>query len=132
MNSNILKISSGSYCIPKKSWPISYSRLLYKIGQDFFDIQYFTVAVIKCLRSFYRRNLIAVWAAIWITYLVIYISWSWTVFNTISITYGMSHNTVLKISMFIFILKHSLSLLSCISSGNAFYIYILKACPPPR
>ena len=28
------------YCISKKFWPILYSRIQYKIGQDFLDIQY--------------------------------------------------------------------------------------------
>ena len=27
------------YCLSKKSWPILYSKLLYKLGQDFLDIQ---------------------------------------------------------------------------------------------
>ena len=27
----------------KKSWPILYSNLLYKMGQDFLDMQYWTV-----------------------------------------------------------------------------------------
>ena len=26
-----------SYCLPKKSWPISYSLLLFRFGQDFWD-----------------------------------------------------------------------------------------------
>ena len=26
------------YCMSKKSWPILYSKLLYKMGQDFLDI----------------------------------------------------------------------------------------------
>ena len=30
------------YCLSKKSWPISYCKLLYKFGQDFLDIQYDT------------------------------------------------------------------------------------------
>jgi len=29
--------------IYKKSWPVLYSELLYKIGQDFLDIQYIHV-----------------------------------------------------------------------------------------
>ena len=29
------------YCMPKKSWSISYSKYLYGMGQDFFDIQYY-------------------------------------------------------------------------------------------
>ena len=28
------------YSKSKKSWPILYSKLLYKIGQDFLDIYY--------------------------------------------------------------------------------------------
>ena len=28
------------YWLSKKSWPISYSKLLYNLGQDFLDIQY--------------------------------------------------------------------------------------------
>ena len=28
------------YCMPKKSWSILYSKYLYGMGQDFFDIQY--------------------------------------------------------------------------------------------
>ena len=30
----------GFYCLSKKSWPILYSKLLYKLGQDFLGIQY--------------------------------------------------------------------------------------------
>ena len=30
---------SGSYCMSKKSWPISYCNLLYELDQNFFDIQ---------------------------------------------------------------------------------------------
>ena len=30
----------GSYCTVKKSWPISFSKLLYDMGQDFIDILY--------------------------------------------------------------------------------------------
>ena len=35
---SIPKPPSIIYCIPKKSSPISYSKLLYKMGPDFFDI----------------------------------------------------------------------------------------------
>ena len=30
----------GAYCLSKKSWPIFYGKLLYKIGQDLLDRQY--------------------------------------------------------------------------------------------
>ena len=29
------------YYLSKKSWHIAYSELLYKVGQDFLDIQYY-------------------------------------------------------------------------------------------
>ena len=29
-----------TYCMSKKAWPISYSNLLYKMDQNFLDIQY--------------------------------------------------------------------------------------------
>ena len=31
---------SYCYCMSKKYWPILYSKLLYKMGPDFLDIQY--------------------------------------------------------------------------------------------
>ena len=31
---------TGYYCMLKKSWPILYSKLRYKLDQDFLDIQY--------------------------------------------------------------------------------------------
>ena len=29
------------YCLSKKSWPILYNKLLYKMVQDFLDRQYY-------------------------------------------------------------------------------------------
>ena len=39
----------GAYCMPKKSWPIFYGKLLYKIGQDFWDIQYHMHYKLNCI-----------------------------------------------------------------------------------
>ena len=34
------------YCMSKKPWPILYSNLLHKLGQDFLDILYYQVVLI--------------------------------------------------------------------------------------
>ena len=34
------RIQIWAYCMSKKSWTISYGNLLWKVGQDFLDIQY--------------------------------------------------------------------------------------------
>ena len=34
-------------CMPKESWPILYSKLLYKLGQDFLERQYKTKEIEK-------------------------------------------------------------------------------------
>ena len=36
------------YCPSKKSWPILYSKLLCKLGQNFLDIQYWTAVCNIC------------------------------------------------------------------------------------
>ena len=36
----------GTYCLSKKSWPISYGKLLYKLGQDFLDILYVMYSIL--------------------------------------------------------------------------------------
>ena len=36
------------YCLSEKVWPILYSKLLYKVGQDFLDIQYIKQKKIAC------------------------------------------------------------------------------------
>ena len=41
-NMFFISMSQTKYCLSKKSWPISYCKLLYKFGQDFLDIQYDT------------------------------------------------------------------------------------------
>ena len=33
--------SLSVYCMSKKPWPILYCKLLYKMGQDFLDRQYY-------------------------------------------------------------------------------------------
>ena len=40
---------TNMYCMSKKSWPISY-KLLYKMGQYFFDIQYALKKNTVCLK----------------------------------------------------------------------------------
>ena len=37
---NRIQFLGWTYTMSKKSWPILYSNLLYKIGQDLLDIQY--------------------------------------------------------------------------------------------
>ena len=39
------KVNLIEYCQAKKSWPILYSNLLYRMGQDFLDIP------LTCLRG---------------------------------------------------------------------------------
>ena len=39
-------------CMSKKSWPISYSKLLYRIGQDSLDIQNVYRSILICVGMF--------------------------------------------------------------------------------
>ena len=50
------------YYVSKKSCPILFSKLLYRIGQDFWDIQYFRSQPDKVWTNMWRRGLlIDVW-----------------------------------------------------------------------
>jgi len=39
-NSFLLVTLYSKYCMSQRSWPMLYNELLYKMGQDFLDIQY--------------------------------------------------------------------------------------------
>ena len=39
-----------NYCVSKKSWPILYSKLLYKMGQYFLDNYYLAVMNIERIK----------------------------------------------------------------------------------
>ena len=38
-----ISLEKNYYCLSKKSCPIPYSNLLYKMGQDILEIQYNTI-----------------------------------------------------------------------------------------
>ena len=43
--SALWKLNRMDYCMSEKSWPISYRKLLHKLGQDFLSTQYLNISM---------------------------------------------------------------------------------------